>query len=148
MARSDDAVEVLSGATDDGLRWVVLATGDDRDLFTLLRVYRGDELLVPGSGFGGPPLYPGSLLNEWRGRTDELPYFVMARTSPDVERVVATTDRGLDIELALSAPDDRFGLRFAAAALPEGHGPASIRAERGGDVIDASGQHMPQRPRR
>jgi len=148
MTESGDAVEVLSGAADDGLRWVVLASGDDRDLYTLLQVYRGDELLVPGSGFGGPPLYPGSPLTEWRGRTDTLPYFVMARTSPEVERVVATTDRGVDVELSLSAPDDRFGLRFAAAALPEGHGPGSIRAERGGDVLGRTGQSMPQPPRR
>jgi len=141
----DDAVEVLSGLAGD-LRWMVVARGDDEDLYTLLRVYRGERLLVAGSGFGGAGLPPGSVLAEWRGQTDDLPFFVMARTSPTVDRVVATTDRGTEVTLALSPPVDRFGLRFAAAALPDGEQPASLRAERLGTVL----QSVPQRmhPRR
>jgi hypothetical protein len=144
MSASDE-VEVLSGNAGETLRWVVVCSGDAEDLYTLLRVYDGDDVVVTGSGFGGPPLQPGSVMTEWRGRTDDLPYFVMARTAPTVTRVIATTDQGLDVELALSDPVERFDLRFAAAALPAGHGPLHIRAERNGTVVDERPQRMPPR---
>jgi hypothetical protein len=133
---------VLSGAEDGGLRWVVVVSGDDEDLSTMLHIYRGDRH-VAGSGFGGPKLYPGSVLNEWRGKTDDLPFFVMARTSPIVDRVVATTDRGSEVVLAMSPLIERFALRFAAAALPDGEGPAGLRVEREGSVLEARRQPMP-----
>lgn len=138
----DDAVEVLSGSAGD-LRWAVVAYGDDEDLYTLLRVYRGERLLVAGSGFGGPALPPGSVLAEWRGQTGDLPFFVMARTSPAVDRLVATTDRGTEVTLELSPPVERFGLRFAAAALPDGEQSAGLRAEREGTVLESVPQRMP-----
>lgn len=139
----DDAVEVLSGSVGGGLRWVVVVEGDDEELSTILRVYRCDRQ-VAGSGFGGPGLSGDSVLNEWRGKTDDLPYFVMARTSPMVDRVVATTDRGSEITLALSPPVERFGLRFAAAALPDGERPGSIRVECEGSVLETLPQRMPR----
>ena len=139
---ASDQIEVLSGNVGESLRWVVVCTARDEELVTLLRVYDGDKVVVAGSGFGGPPLRPGSVMTEWRGRTDDLPYFVMARTAPIVTRVVATTDRGLDVMLRLSEPVDRFGLRFAAAALPAGHGPLHIRAERDGLVVDEQPQRL------
>jgi hypothetical protein len=146
--RADDPVEVLSGRAGPGLRWVVVAySGRNDEVYTLLRVYRDGRLVVAGSGFGGPGLPAGSVLNEWRGRTGGLPFFVMARTSPEVDRVVATTDRGTEVTLALSAPVDGFGLRFAAAALPDGEGPAGLRAESGGAVLASARQRMPP-PRR
>ena len=137
-------VEVLSGTAAGGLRWEVVCSGDDADLYTMLRVYSGDKRVVAGSGFGGPKLRPGSVMSEWRGRTDNLPYFVVARTAPAVTQVVATTDRGSDVVLELSEPVDRFGLRFAAAALPPGHMPATIRAERDGAVLEERPQPMPR----
>jgi hypothetical protein len=139
-------VEVLSGTARGDLRWVVVAAGDDDHLSTMLHVYRGDRQ-VAGSGFGGPALPGDSLMNEWRGRTDDLPYFVMARISPIVDRVVATTDRGTEITLAISPLIERFGLRFAAAALPDGEQPGSLRAESQGGVLQTRPQPMP-RPRR
>jgi hypothetical protein len=141
-------IEVLSGNAGETLGWVVVCAGDNEDLYTLLRVYDKDTVVVAGSGFSGPALWPGSAMNEWRGQKDDLPYFVMARTEPVVTRVVATTDQGLDVELSLSEPVDRFGLRFAAAALPDGHAPLRIRAERDGVVVDERPQVMPPlRPR-
>lgn len=137
-------IEVLSGTAAGGLRWVVRCSGDAEDLYTMLRVYSGDEQVVAGSGFGGPALQPGSIMSEWRGRTDDLPYFVMARTAPAVTRLVATTDRGADVVLELSEPVERFGLRFAAAALPSGHAPLSIRAEHAGTVLEQRAQRMPR----
>jgi hypothetical protein len=140
-----EPAEVLAGRSGE-LRWVVVARQEGDDLYTTLRVWSGDELVVAGSGFGGPGLDPGSVLNEWRGRTDGLPYFVMARTVPEADRVVATTDLGLELELMLSEPVEQFGLRFAAAALPAGHGPLSIRAESGGEVLASRPQPVPPVP--
>jgi hypothetical protein len=57
---------------------------------------------------------------------------LLARTAPQIARVVATTDRGVEIELRLSEVVEQFGLRFAAAVLPDAHGPGSIRAESDG----------------
>lgn len=145
--RADDPVEVLSGRAEPGLRWVVVAYSSEDEVYTLLRVYRDGALVVAGSGFGGPGVAAGSVLNEWHGRTDDLPFFVMARVAPEVDRVVATTDGGTEVTLALSAPVDGFGLRFAAAALPDGERPASLRAESGGAVLASSRQRMPP-PRR
>jgi hypothetical protein len=141
---STDPVEVMAGTLDSGLRWVVVVQGDEHELSTMLHVYDGDRLLA-GSGFGGPPLYGGSLMNEYRGCTDDLPWFVMARTAPVVDRVVATTDRGSEITLELSPPIDRFGLRFALAALPAGEAPGSIRVEQGGVVLETMRQWVPPR---
>lgn len=137
--------EVHSGTAGRTLRWVMFCTGGNQDLYTWLRVYDGDELVVAGSGFGGPALEPSSIMSEWRGCADDLPYFVMARTVPEVQRVVATTDHGLDVELDLSDPVERFGLRFAAAALPDDHSPVSIRAEREGAVLAQLPQRVPPR---
>ena len=142
---SDNGVEVLAGTAPPDLRWVVFASGDEQELFTMLHVYAGDRPLA-GSGFGGPPLYPGSLINEYRGRTDDLPWFVMARTSPIVDRVVATTDRGREITLTLSPPIEQFGLRFAAAGLPVGEAPGSIRIERDGVVLESARQRVAPPP--
>lgn len=109
----------------------------------MLHIYRGDRQ-VAGSGFRGPKLYGGCVVNEWRGKTDGLPYFVMARTAPIVDRVVATTDRGSEITLTLSPPVEPFGLRFAAAALPDGESPGSLRVEREGAVLETRPRPMPR----
>jgi len=92
-------VVVLTGE-HNGLDWKVVATWgprpdpvEGRELMTMLQGFNGRELMtmlhgfegtkrVIGSGFGGPALYPGRLVCEWRGRTDQWPYFVMARADP------------------------------------------------------------------
>jgi hypothetical protein len=145
-ARPAGPLEVLSGSIGADLRWVVVADGDGEDLVTMLDIYSGDQQIA-GSGFRGPGLYDDSLINEWRGQTDDLPYFVMARVSPVVDRVVATTESGSEITLALSPVIEPFGLRFAAAALPAGEQPASLRIERDGAVLESPLQPMPPRPR-
>jgi hypothetical protein len=135
MTEPGEPVEVLSGTADSGLAWVVVTSGTDEDLYTMLNVYRDDQLLA-GSGFGGPKLYPGSVMNEWRGQRDDLPWFVMARTDPVVDRVVVTTASGVEVVLAISPLVAQFGLRFAAAPLPEGEQPGGLRAERDGTVLE------------
>jgi hypothetical protein len=140
-----EAAEVLSGTLGNGLRWVVLAWGSDDNFFTMLHVYKGGRKLA-GSGFGGPKVPTSSVMNEWRGKTDGLPYFVMARVLPAVDRIVATTDRGSEIPLAMSPVIERFGLRFAAAPLPDGERPGSLRAETASTVLDIRAQPMPPFP--
>ena len=135
-----DEAEVLSG-THGALRWRVRAGGTPDELMTMLEVYDGDRC-VQESGFGGPTLHPGEKVNEWRGRTDDLPYFVLARTAPEVSRLVAITDGGTHVDLVLGPVDDRFGLRFAAAGLPDGEGPAVLRVEVDGSPVEAIPQPM------
>jgi hypothetical protein len=137
----DDEVEVLSGRHGE-LTWQVLVSGTAEDLMTMLHVRHGERLLQ-ASGFGGPALYPGELVNEWRGRTDELPYFVMARTDPTIDRLVAVTDCGTEVELAVSEPVAAFGLRFAAAGLPDGEAPGRLVAWREGAVVEDTATPMP-----
>ncbi|CCH89207.1 protein of unknown function [Modestobacter italicus] len=110
------------------LHWQVWAGGTATDLMTMLKILLGGQL-VDASGFGGPALYSNEKVNEWWGRADDLPYFVMARSAPVVSRLVAVTDRGTRIELELSKVDPRFGLRFAAAGLPDGEGPGVLLVE-------------------
>ena len=134
---------MLSGRHGD-LTWQVLVSGTAEALMTEIRVCR-EGRTVASSGFGGPALYPGLPVNEWRGHTDDLPYFVMARTDPAIDRLVAVTDRGSEIELVLSPPVERFGLRFAAAGLPEGEGPGRLVAWRDGVVVTDRPTPMPPR---
>ncbi len=134
----------MSGSAGSDLNWVILAGVSDEHFMTMLLVSRAGRQ-VAGSGFGGPKLYPGSVMNEWRGKTDDLPYFVMARTAIEVDRVVAITDRGTEVVLALSPIFGQFGLRFAATALPAGEGPGFIRAEVEGRIVETSPQPMPPR---
>ncbi len=136
--------EVLSGQHGT-LRWRILVRGDEQELFTMIQVHQGSRRVVAGSGFGGPPLYPGQLISNWHGRTDDLPYFVMNRSDPVIDRVVAITDRGTEVELSMSPVIAPFGLRFSAAGLPEGEAPSRLRAERDGTVIVDMDSRMPPR---
>ena len=131
-----DKLEVFHGTAAEGLRWIVRSSADTATRpGTMLHIYRGDEHLS-GSGFGGQHLAQGEILHEWRGRTDDQPWFVMACAAPEVTRVVATTDRGADVELSLSNVIGIFGVRFAVADLPRGHGPGSLRAEINGTTAE------------
>ena len=133
-------VVVLNGE-HNGFEWKGVATWgtssdpvEGRELRTMLHGFEGTKRGI-GSGFGGAALYPGQLVHEWRGRTDQLPYFVMARADPTVDRIVAVTDRGTEVELSLSAVVPQFGLRFAAAGLPTGEAPNRL-------IIEVNGQSV------
>lgn len=144
----DHQVEVLSGVSDQGYQWRVEAGGTDDNFLTMLRMTR-DGQLVFGGGMAGPKLYPDTVMHESRHRKDDLPYVIVVRTAPGVDRVMVTTNLGLEIELGLSAVNVQFGLRFAAEVLPAGHAPGSVRAESQGQVLQTARQWMPPvRPRR
>jgi hypothetical protein len=98
-------VVVLTGE-HNGLDWKVVATWgprsdpvEDRELMTMVHGFEGTKRVI-GSGFGGPALYPGQLIHEWRGRTDQWRYFVMARADPTMDRIVVVTERGTEVELS------------------------------------------------
>lgn len=59
----------------------------------------------------------------------------MTRSDPVIDRVVAVTDHGTEIELSMSPVIPRYKLRFAAAGLPDGEAPSRMRAEAEGTVI-------------
>lgn len=128
-----DEVVVLEGRHGD-LSWQIKVSGDEPDFLTMLHVYQGKRLLA-ASGMSGPKLYPGEVINEWRGRADDLPYFVMVRADPVVERVVEVTERGAEFELAMSPVIAACGLRFAAAGLPEGDAPCRLRVTTDGGAL-------------
>jgi len=138
---TQEDVVVLTGE-HNGLRWKVVATWggprtdpvEDRELMTMLHGFEGTKRVI-GSGFGGPPLYLGQLIHDWRGRTDQWPCFVMARADPTVDRIVAVTDHGTEVELSLSAVVPQFGLRFAAASLPTGEAPNRLLFEVKGQTV-------------
>jgi len=137
-----DEIEVFHGTAAEGLRWIVRTSADDQGrTTTMLHVYRGDEHLS-GSGFCGARVPDGRVLHEWRGRTDDQPWFVMACAAPEVTRVVATTDRGTEVELALSDVVRVHDVRYAVADLPRGQGPGSIRAEVEGTVVQSCAQPL------
>ena len=74
-------------------------------------------------------------MHDWRGRTVQWPYFVMARADPTVDRIVAVTDHGTEVELSLSAVVPQFGLCFAAAGLPTGEAPNRLLFEVKGQTV-------------
>jgi hypothetical protein len=134
-----DGVAVLDGGAGRGLRWVVSVDASDGHLLVMLNLFRG-ERYVSGSGFDGSRFFGGTVLQRWRGYTDDLPWFVMARTDASVTKVVATTNLGTEVELSLSRFMPEHGSRFAAAGMPEGECPCALRAERDGLVVDTGPQ--------
>ncbi len=92
-----------------------MAGGSDTEFSSMIEISRGGRRIA-GSGMAGPKLYPHSVIHEFRGWTDDLPYVVLARTAPQIDRVVATTDAGTEIELPLSAIVFWPAVRCGAAA--------------------------------
>ncbi|WP_143543068.1 hypothetical protein [Rhodococcus sp. NCIMB 12038] len=128
----DPAIEILSGTLEEGLEWKVTCgwqaadpSAPEGNLSTHLDVRRNGKRVL-SSGFEGPPLYPDSPVNEWRGTSRDLPCFVMVRAHPNIDQVIAVTGRGNEIELALTAVVPEFELCFACAALPKGEDPGVL----------------------
>ncbi|MET3805687.1 hypothetical protein ABIB25_002691 [Nakamurella sp. UYEF19] len=132
---SDESMTgVLAGRVDPDLAWLVVAGGSDEQFYTMLEIYRDGQRLT-GPGLTGPKLAPGQVVEKCHDTGDGLPHFVLVRTAPEVDRVVAITGTGREVELTLSAVIEDFGLRFGAVALPEGEVPGSMRVERDGVAV-------------
>jgi hypothetical protein len=83
---------------------------------------------------GGPPLYPGSLLNTYTGGSERGLRRVVVRADPRVARVRVQLVGGERLELPLLATEPDFGLAFFATLLPPTVGLVSVTA------IDATGE--------
>ncbi|WP_189135707.1 hypothetical protein [Wenjunlia tyrosinilytica] len=69
------------------------------------------------------------------GQSEGLPAFVVGCALPDVTSITAELDDGVDQPVPLSPVIEPFGLRFAAAPVPEGTALVAYRYE------TASGAH-------
>ena len=83
---------------------------------------------------GGPPLYPGQLLNSYAGRADQGPLRFVVRADPRVQRLRLWLERAEQCEMQACASDPAVGVNFFAALFPWATG---INAMEG---LDADGQ--------
>jgi hypothetical protein len=126
MTEDQELVRVLSAHEPDGVEWEIRA-GDDLDEKFLTMLWRRSGGRTAQSGFSGPKLPAGRLVNHWTGQADGTPSFVMVRTAPEVESVTAVGRTGAAYPLTMSDVVERFGLRFGAAAIPAGEEVVEIR---------------------
>jgi hypothetical protein len=122
-----ELIEVLHGDGPDGLTWRVLAGGHQEDFRTYAERRRGSA--YARSGFRGPKLPLGELVNTWTGHADGIPPFVMVRAAPDVRGAVAVGATGREYALTFSEVIEPFHLRFGAAPLPEGESVIELRID-------------------
>lgn len=127
MDDSDSRTEVLTGHESDGGTWRVLAWQERQDdLMTTLHYERGPARCA--GGFGGPALHGADPLAYSVGTSTNTPPNVVARTASAVTALFAVLASGREIALQLSPPITQFGLRFAAAILPEHDSLTEMRA--------------------
>jgi hypothetical protein len=132
MPRPD--LDILAeGDLPTGQHWILRAGGISDDFYTFL------ETIHPGGhrdegGMGGPPLYPGSLMNTYAGGSDRGLRRVVVRTDPRVARVRVKLASGQQLDLPLLASRPDVGLSFFATLLPRTEGLVSVTA------IGADGQ--------
>ncbi len=136
----------MSGVSDQGYLWTIEAGGSDDNFMITLRLFK-DGRRVFGGGMAGAKLFLGTVIHSSHHRKDDLPWVIVARTAPEIDRVLATTNLDAEIDLPLSEVIDQFGLRFTACVLPEGHTPGSIRAESHGQVVQSTRQRTAPRRR-
>lgn len=114
-----DDVEVLTGSRPDGLTWRVTVGERPRGTVgVMLRCRRGNVRASHGFRRGPDRSDRQALLSF--GQSDELPGFVLGCALPEVLAITAELDNGDNQELQLSGVNERFGLRFTAAPVPDG----------------------------
>jgi hypothetical protein len=121
------------GDLPTGQHWVLRAGGTMTDFYTFLETIHPDGRRDQG-GMGGPPLYPGSLLNTYTGGSDWGLRRVVVRADPRVARVRVQLASGERRELPLLATRPDIGLAFFATLLPADIGLVSVTA------VDAEGE--------
>jgi hypothetical protein len=131
MAEPDLAV-VAEGDLPSGQHWIVRAGGTSDDFYTVLATIHPDGHSDEG-GMGGPPLYPGSMLNSYDGAADGGLRRVLLRADLQVARVLLRLEGGEQLVLAPLGTWPELGVAFFAALLPQSVGVASATA------VDARG---------
>jgi hypothetical protein len=119
----DNLTQVLTGTGVGDLAWEVTAgdldgpAGADEFLTLISRSQGG---ITATSGFRGPKLHPGDLINYWVGKAAGTPVFVVVRAHPRVERVAIVCRSRAKYSLGMSPEVPEFGLRFGAGPVLQG----------------------------
>jgi hypothetical protein len=108
---------VAEGSVPTGEQWTVTAGGTSRDYYTFLKTVHPDGHSDEG-GMGGPPLYPGSLLNTYTGAADRGLQRLLVRAARGVQQLHLELSTGESRDLLPAGTDDTVGLTFFAALLP------------------------------
>jgi hypothetical protein len=108
---------LAQGEESGGARWIVSAGGTGDDYYTFIMTVDAGGPSDEG-GFGGPALYPGSLVNAYTGIGVRGLCRVLARADPRVQRLRVELADGRDLILTPVAHLAAAGLVFFATLLP------------------------------
>jgi hypothetical protein len=130
-------LDVLAeGDLPTGEHWILKAGGTSADdFYTFLETIHLDGHRDEG-GMGGPPLYPGSLMNTYTGGSDRGLRRVVVRADPRVARVRVQLASGERLDLPPLATRPDVGVSFFATLLPQPAELVSVTA------IGADGQAL------
>jgi hypothetical protein len=134
MAESDLAI-IAEGDLPSGEHWILRAGGSSAEFGTFLETIHPDGSRDQG-GMGGPPLWPGSIMNVYTGGSDTGPRRIVVRADQRVARVRVQLASGetLDLSPVATMPDP--GLAFFATLIARTAALASVTG------IDAGGQAL------
>jgi hypothetical protein len=105
---------LAEGGLPTGQRWVLRGGGTSSDFYTFLEAIHPDGHRDEG-GMGGPPLYPGCLMNTYTGGSELRR--VLVRADPHVARLRVHLASGEQLDLPSVAARPDLGLVFFATLL-------------------------------
>lgn len=142
-----DLMVVAEGDATGGERWYLRAGGSVADYYTMLETAHPDGHRDEG-GMGGPPLYPGELLNIYTGRADQGPLRVIVRADPRVRRLRFQSEMGEWCDILPSADDPSVGVVLFAILLRWRTGVVSMQGlDDDGQVLVQTRPAIPPSPR-
>jgi hypothetical protein len=130
-----DLAVLAEGDLSTGEHWILRAGGTSTGFYTFLETVHPDGHRDEG-GMGGPPLYPGSLLNTYTGGSERGLRRVVVRADPRVARVRVHLASGEPLELPPLATRPDVGVSLFATLLPQAAELVSVTA------IGAQGQEL------
>jgi hypothetical protein len=131
-----DMAVLAEGGLPTGQRWVLRAGGTSSDFYTFLETIHPDGHRDEG-GMGGPPLYPGRLMNTSTGGSERGMRRVLVRADPQVARVRVHLASGEQVDLPPVAARPDLGLVFFATLLPPSAALVSVAAvDENGEVLE------------
>jgi hypothetical protein len=130
-----DLTVLAEGDLSTGEHWILRAGGTGTDFYTFLETVHPDGHRDEG-GMGGPPLYPGCLLNTYTGGSERGLRRVVVRADPRVTQVRVHLASGEPLELSPLATRPDVGVSFFATLLPQAAELVSVTA------IGAQGQEL------
>lgn len=113
-----DLVVLAEGDLPAGQHWILKGGGTRSDFYTFLETIHPDGHRDEG-GMGGPPLYPGTLMNTYTGGSDRGLRRVVVRADPRVARVRVELASGEPLDLPPLASRADLGVSFFATLLPQ-----------------------------